>query len=136
MAQMQQLLQAMNTQMQAQAEDLKVQRIQSESKERIAAGNNATQLAIADLQTGHAQAMQTFQAQYDTINGKMDQIYKLQAARDEQIHQKELSDQQHQQQMAQQGQQQQADAAQAAQAQQQAPAGGAPPASVPMPQAA
>jgi hypothetical protein len=135
MAQMQQLLQAMNTQMQAQAEDLKVQRIQSESKERIAAGNNATQLAIADLQTGHDQAMLTFQTQYDAINGKMDQIFKLQAARDEQIHQKELSDQQHQQQLQQQGQQQQADAAQAAQAQQ-APPAGAPPASEPMPQAA
>jgi hypothetical protein len=134
--QMQQLLQAMNTQMTAQAEELKTQRIQNESKERIAAGNNATQLAIADLKLGSDQALQMFQSQYAAINQKIDQVYQLQAQRDEQQHQKELSDQQHQQQLQQQGQQQQADAQQAAQAQQQPAAAGAPPASEPMPQAA
>lgn len=126
MMQQVQLIQALTAQMQAMSEDLKFQRIQTESKERIATENNATQLAIADLKLGSDQALQMFQSQYAAINQKIDQIYTLQAQRDEQIHQKELAAQQHAQQMQQQMQGQQADAAQAQLAAQQPPAGAQP----------
>jgi hypothetical protein len=106
LAQLQQLLQMATQQIQSQAEELRAQRLTNESKERIAAGTNATNLAIADLKLGAQQSLEMMQTQYDAINRKLAAMEAQQSQAEDQQHQKELSEQQHLQQMAQQAAQQ------------------------------